>query len=222
MQVTTSYCELPVPFQMCALPVAVPHGVTWKRRNLSQWDGGFCRPRLTSSDCCLAHVMFSLSHSVRIAGLSISSSSLSVLTATSPSSPVPRSGSWTHFLLCLMMWRRKRTVHGLKDISDGCTCDSFVPVLINAVTGQMALSGLVILLNGGSDQQPTETDHTSRTPAALFCTSWIGSAETLEHQKSGAAQTHYQFVFKGVAAVLGKRGYRKCMVRRRVASENER
>jgi hypothetical protein len=35
------------------------------------------------------------------------------------------------------MWRRKRTVHGLKDISDGCTCDSFVQVLINAPTGDV-------------------------------------------------------------------------------------
>ena len=137
MQVTNSYCELPVLFQMCALPAAVPHGVTWKRRNLSQWDGGFCRPPLTSSDCCLAHVMFSLSHSVRIVGLSISSSSLSVLTTTSRSSPVPQSGSCTHFLQCLMTWRLKRPVHGLKDISDGCICDSFVQVLINALIGKV-------------------------------------------------------------------------------------
>lgn len=112
MQVTNSYCGLAALFPMSALAAAVVHVATSKRRSLNQGDGGYCRLHLTSYDCCLAHVMFSLSHSARTVRRSISSLSQSVLTATSPSSPVLRSGSWNHYLRCLLTFRRRRSSHG--------------------------------------------------------------------------------------------------------------
>src|ERR1700758_5568948 len=98
MQITNSYCGLAVLFPMCALAAGVLRGVMSKRRTLNHRDGGSCQAHSTSSDCCLAEDMFSLSHSVRTARRGISNSNRFVSTASSPLLWVPRSDFWTYLL----------------------------------------------------------------------------------------------------------------------------
>jgi hypothetical protein len=123
VQVTNSYCGLAALFQMCALAAGVLRGAMLKRRSLNHRDGGSCQAHLTSSDCCLAEDMFSLSHSVRTVRRSISNSSRFVSTATSPFLQVSRSDFWNRFLRCLLTSRRRRTLRGLRVSSGGCVRD---------------------------------------------------------------------------------------------------